>query len=411
MKIAIITSGCLPGLDGVTIVVRERCRRLSAWGHQVLLIGPDYQPVAKYFPDWQKYVGEIEPGVVCVSVPCGAFFGVEWERNPYPSSHPALERHLDAFRPDVIHVDEPERLAFGYLRRPGLSYARRHGIPALAFYHTNFIDYAPDFLGILPHPVVRAVQHAAKPALSWVYNAYAATFVSSAVTADRLARQGFRNLVAGVFNGVDTRAFAPRERDPGFFANTYGLRNVDDRVKLLFVGRLTPDKGWAFTNRVIPALANAVGCERLAVIIAGGGELEDQIRAELGAHLDSVHLLGRVAPGNMAALYGHSDVHVSSSRKETLGLTAIEAFASGIPVVAPRAGGFLDTVRHGENGFLFQPEDIQDFIRLMQPLIESADLRRRIGARAVEGVLGFDWDRTIGNWFRELDACVAKAAR
>ena len=54
-------------------------------------------------------------------------------------------------------------------------------------------------------------------------------------------------------------------------------------------------------------------------------------------------------------MYASSDVHVSASEFETLGNTVLEAFACSIPVVVPDTQGFRDTVKHQQNGFLFQP--------------------------------------------------------
>lgn len=62
-------------------------------------------------------------------------------------------------------------------------------------------------------------------------------------------------------------------------------------------------------------------------------------------------------------IYSSSDVHVSASQFETLGNTVLEAYACGIPVVVPCTQGFCDTVRDGEDGFLFVPGDGQSASR------------------------------------------------
>ncbi len=59
-------------------------------------------------------------------------------------------------------------------------------------------------------------------------------------------------------------------------------------------------------------------------------------------------------------VYASSDVHVSASQFETLGNTVLEAFACCVPVVVPKTQGFNDTVRHGQDGFLFEPGDSED---------------------------------------------------
>lgn len=62
----------------------------------------------------------------------------------------------------------------------------------------------------------------------------------------------------------------------------------------------------------------------------------------------------------LSKIYASSDLHISASEFETLGNTVLEAFACGIPVVVPRAQGFLDTVDDNFDGLLFNPSDKDD---------------------------------------------------
>ena len=150
MKIAIITSGFFPVIDGVTITGYSRVKELSKQGHQVILFCPDYSQIPQIYPQWADYTGEIFPGVKVVNLPSTSFF-VEFERNVAWWGHRQLEEELAAFKPDIIHVDEPERLFVGFWRIPGLRYARQHKIPCISFFRTNFIEYLADFFP-LPKP-------------------------------------------------------------------------------------------------------------------------------------------------------------------------------------------------------------------------------------------------------------------
>ena len=94
MKVAILTSGFFPVIDGVTITVFNRVKRLSQLGHQVLLICPDYRPIAKLYPNWQSYVGEIFPGVTVLPLESAPFMGLEFDRNVKKSSYPLLAQSI-----------------------------------------------------------------------------------------------------------------------------------------------------------------------------------------------------------------------------------------------------------------------------------------------------------------------------
>lgn len=76
MKIAIITSGFLPVVDGVTITVFQRIQKLSQLGHQVLLFCPDYSALPTIYPHWKDYTGDILPGVRVINLDSTAFTGL-----------------------------------------------------------------------------------------------------------------------------------------------------------------------------------------------------------------------------------------------------------------------------------------------------------------------------------------------
>ncbi|MGJ3244511.1 MAG: glycosyltransferase [Elainellaceae cyanobacterium] len=396
MKIAIISSGFLPVVDGVTVTLSNRLKVLSYRGHQVLLLCPDYRPVALIYPDWHDYVGTILPGVRVVSLPSESFMGLEFERNPTRASHRLVSQELDAFQPDIIHVDEPDRLFLSLFNAPGVDVAKRHQIPCVAFFHTNFVDYIDDYFD-LPSGAIALARWVSKRIISRVFNAYDATLVASRVTYENVTRMGIRNAICDDFLGVDLTRFNVERRDDRFFEKTYGIPDVDRRIKLIFLGRLTADKGWAFTLDAWSTLAtrSEFDLDQVAIIVAGDGDRRDEIETRFRQLGMCAHCLGRVSPNTVPDLLINSDIHITASEKETRGLTLLEAFAAGIPVIAPRAGGVVDTVQDGWNGFLFAPKDIDDFIQTLHRLIHEPDLRRTMGHRGREWVDSMSWGRAV----------------
>ena len=81
MKIAIIRSGFLPVIDGVTTTQINKLRELSNYGHKVLLFCPDQSQLANIYPNWQAYTGNILPGVKVVNLDSESFLGLDFERN------------------------------------------------------------------------------------------------------------------------------------------------------------------------------------------------------------------------------------------------------------------------------------------------------------------------------------------
>jgi glycosyltransferase involved in cell wall biosynthesis len=409
MKIAIITSGFLPVIDGVTVSGYYRLQKLSQWGHQVLLLCPDYRAIANIYPNWQDYTGEILPGVRVVNLKSTPFF-VEFERNVAWNSYSDVTRELSDFQPDIIHVDEPERLFVGFWRVAGVDFARRHHLPCVSFFRTNFIEYLADFFP-LPKPIIAFLEWLVQKLILFVYNSYDLTLVSSPITEQKIRDLGIKNVFYGNLLGFEANKFEPGLRRASFFSDRYSLTDIDDRIKLVFLGRLTPDKGWDFTLDLLPKLFQFIDKEKLAFLIIGDGETKTKIAqklTELEAHF---HLFGRIAPDSIPEILANCDLHVTTSEKETRGLTILEAFAAGIPVVAPRAGGVVENIQDNLNGLLYQPGNSDDFIDKLKILVQNPQLRQEMGISGRKSITGkYSWDNTVQNlvdiWQEQIERLI-----
>lgn len=400
MKIAIISSGFLPVVDGVTVALYQRLRVLSELKHEVLVLCPDYAPIESVYPSWRDYQGEVLPGVQVKGVPSEPFMGVAFERNMSGKANQVLQQTLKAFNPDVVHVDEPDRLFLGLLKAPGVAYAKRNHVPCLGFYHTNFIDYIEDFLP-LRGVAISFLQWVSMLFIRPVLHAYDAILVSSPAAEARLKQLRVKGVVCDRFLGVDTAAFDAQTRQPNFFKAQYGINDIDNKVKIVFLGRLTPDKGWQFTLKALAAWmkdpANQAIASQMAIVIVGSGELKVEIESKLQSLGLTAYFLGRIAPDAVPALLVNSDIHVTTSEKETLGLTILEAFAAGIPAIAPNAGGVTTLMRDGENGLLFEPQNIESFGRSLSMLVVNEGMRQQMGDRGRRDVEPYSWRVVVNN--------------
>lgn len=394
MKIAIIASGFLPVVDGVTVSGFHRLQKLSEWGHHVRLFCPDYSDLASVYPNWKNYSGDILPNVEVINLPSSTFMGLDFERNVNWQARKVLQQALEEFQPDIVHVDEPERLSVGLGQIPGIKYARRAGIPCIGFFRTNFIEYAEDYFD-WPPPAIALLKHLFTLLLRRVYNAYDLTLVTSPITHDKIVNLGLKNTCYANLVGFDAEHFSPDLRQADYFAKTYGLPQVDQQVKLVFVGRLTPDKGWEFTFKAMQTVLEQVKTDQVALLVAGDGSLRAEIAQALGQLTPHVHLLGRVAPERIPTLLANSDIHITTSEKEARGLTVLEAFASGIPVIAPQAGGVVENIVEGWNGYLYTPQSTEDFAHKLQQLVENPILRQHMGERAQSSLDQYSWDNTV----------------
>lgn len=406
MKIAIITSCFLPIIDGVTVSGLQRLKLLSKWGHEVILFCPDYSNLATDYPNWRDYTGNILPGVKVINLASNSFVGLDYEPNVNRSSYQTVLQKLVEFQPDIIHVDEPERLYVGFWRLAGVNYAKKVGIPCVSFFRTNFLDYLEDYFP-LPKPIFLLIKFLVKKLIIWVYNSYDLTLVASKVTFPKIVDLGIKNAQYGNLVGFDAESFQSSLPQIDFFQSQYGLPQVDQLVKVVFLGRLYPDKGWDFTLDAFQTSSQQIDLTKVAIIVAGDGPMREEIADKLKTLAPHVYLLGRISPENVPALLMNCDLHVTTSEKETRGLTILEAFAAGIPVIAPCSGGVVENIDDGNNGFLYTPGDRYNFTSKLKLLIENSALRKQMGERAKISVQGYSWDRSIQNlvniWQEEIE--------
>ena len=192
-----------------------------------------------------------------------------------------------------------------------------------------------------------------------------------------------------IYGGVDCARYRPDSQA--------------SRRGVLFVGRLTPHKG---VDRLIRALPE--GAE-LAVAGSAGHDAEPPERdyPELLRRLArgrSVRFLGAVPDVRLRELYRHAAVlalpsvdHTCYGRHiavvELLGLVALEAMASGTPVVCSRVGGLPEIVEDGVTGMLVEPGDVDGLRGRLDQLLQDRALAARLGRNGRERALErFTWD-------------------
>ena len=394
MKIAIIASGFLPVLDGVTVSGYYRVQKLSQFGHQVLLFCPDYSPLAHLYPNWKDYTGNIFPGIQVINLPSTPF--LDFERNVGFNTYKIVIRELEKFQPDIIHVDEPERLFFAFFRLAGIKFARENNIPCICTFRTNFLEYFEDFLP-LPKGINLMLQLIFEKSFVSIYNKYDLTLVSSTITHQKIIGMGIKNAMYINFHGFDIEKFNSATITTNFWELNYQIPNLTNKVKIVFLGRLTEDKGWKFTLGAFVKLQQLVNIENVAIIIVGDGPMREEISNRLSQVTNHVYLLGRISPKHIPNILKNSNFHVTASEKETRGLTVLEAFAAGIPVVAPEAGGVTENIQNGRNGLLFIPGNQESFCDKLKLLIEDSNLRKEMGINGRETIAKYSWDNAVAN--------------
>lgn len=201
--------------------------------------------------------------------------------------------------------------------------------------------------------------------------------------------------------GVDLRLFTPATATSRLAAQR-SLALDDGQPTLLFVGRLDPIKG---LDLLLESLSLMRTPARLLII--GGNPDDDPELDRLREYAAALGLARRVQfPGalpqqHLRSYYHAADAVVVSSRYESFGLVAVEALASGTPVVSSAAGGLTSIVQDGVNGLLVRWRDPRAFAERLDEVLTDTVLRSRLAANARASVERFGWQH-IGDDVRAL---------
>ena len=167
---------------------------------------------------------------------------------------------------------------------------------------------------------------------------------------------------------------------------------------LLAVGTLQPRKNLEAALVAFERAGDA-GLEHELVVIGARGWRDDAVvgRVRGSRYAARIRLTGFVPDDELAALYRGADALLFPSRYEGFGLPALEAMASGTPVVATRAGALPEVI--GEAGVLVDPDDPDALSTALLELLADADRRARLRAAGLRRAEGFTWaacaERTV----------------
>ncbi|MFH0516850.1 glycosyltransferase family 4 protein [Streptomyces sp. M41] len=371
MRVVIVTESFPPDVNGVAHCALQTARHLVDRGHAPLVVAPAPAPGNK--------LGSSAPCPL-VHVPSLPLPGYPQVRVALPSRR--LAAAIIEHRADLVHLASPFVLGVR-----GMAAAARLGVPAVAVYQTDLAGYARTYMG--------AGEAAAWRRIRSVHSAADRTLAPSTASQNDLEAHGVPRVHLWR-RGVDTARFRPELRDEA-------LRRElapNGEVIVGYVGRLAPEKHIELLSGV-----NAMPGVRL--VIVGDGPS----RPGLDEALPGAVFLGRREGSDLARIFASLDVFAHTGPFETFCQTVQEAMASGVPVVAPAAGGPLDLVDHGRTGLLVPPHDADAVRDAVRSLAADPALRAAYGLAGRATVEGRTWaavgDQLIGHY---EDVVVARRA-
>ncbi|MQY14908.1 GDP-mannose-dependent alpha-mannosyltransferase [Streptomyces sp. RB5] len=374
MRIAVVTESFPPDINGVAHCAQQTVRHLVRRGHDVLVVAPAAPQGASEGPP---------PPCRVVRLPAVSLPGYPQVRLALPSRRLAAE--LSAHRAELVHLASPFVLG-----ARGAAVATRLGIPSVAVYQTDLGSYARTYMG-------------AGEALAWrrirtVHTAAAVTLAPSSAAMALLAGHGVPRVRMWP-RGVDSHRFHPARRDEELRRGLAGGAGT----LVGYVGRLAPEKH-------VELMSLAARLPDVRVVVAGDGPSAPALRESV----PGARFLGMRTGDELARIYASLDMFVHTGPFETFCQTVQEAMASGVPVIAPAAGGPLDLVAHERTGLLVPPMDAGAVRDAVQRLTDAPELRAEFGRAGRAAVAARTWeavgDQLIGCYEEVLARRTAVAA-
>jgi phosphatidylinositol alpha 1,6-mannosyltransferase len=344
MRIALVTETFYPAIDGTTTTVKAVADRLVDTGHEVLIVAPA--------PGLTSYRGCTVARIRALDRPGGQ-----------------VREALERFGPDLVHVTSPDAVG-----RKALKHAQRLGVPTLVVDQSPLMDVAADYWR------TRVADRAD------------AVLVTSRWMVDRLVEF---DVPARLWTpGVDTAAFTPGLRDQWLHERWSRARSrTGPLVVVGYVGSLR-------NRHDVRRLAALVRVPGIRPVVIGDGPQ----RSWLEKRLHGAKFTGELGTGDLAAALPSLDLVVHPGEHETCCHALREAGASGVPVVAPRAGGAPDVVRHLETGLLYDPADEHGLARAVTAV--AADRHRALLGQRGRELATRDWrtavDELVEQHYRRL---------
>lgn len=363
MKIAIFTDTFLPQINGVTNTLSRLGDYLTQQGIEYIFLTPNHPCKDNHNYNIEKFFST-------------GFFLYPECRFTFPNMI-RINHVLDQFKPDIIQLMTEFNVGLS-----GLLYAKKHNIPCITNYSTNYEDILTSYnMGLLHKPMWQYFKK--------FHSEAAITLTPSKETEKYIQSRGITHTKLFT-RGIDFERFHPNHRN-------HDLRkslSIQDKIVLLYVGRVSPEKGLSVLRDSMLRL-NEKHHDRIALIVTGEGPMLPELKATMPSN---VLFTGYKKGHDLAEIYASSDIFAFPSGFETFGNVVLEAMASGIPAVGVSKGGVMESILPHKTGLLSKPDDVDSFTDQLDTLIQNDILRHQLGTQARKFAETKSWDSI----FKEL---------
>jgi glycosyltransferase involved in cell wall biosynthesis len=373
MRILIASDLHWPTINGIATFGRNLAQGLAADGHEVMVVAPSQTGRASEEMD----------GNYRISRTMSLVFPFYQNLRVSMSPTREIKDIVKKFKPDVIHVQTPLGVGLG-----AIAAAKKYDIPLVATNHAmseNLIDNMR-----LLAPFAKQIDFILRQYGHRFYgNADYVTLPTTAAI-KMLKSQSFNKPLIAISNGVDLSRFEPGKAS----AEVRERFGIPARVPVvMYLGRLDAEKHVS----VLIKAANRLTMQKFHVVVVGFGNDLDRLE-DLASNLgikDRVTFTGRIDEDDKADLLRSASIFVMPSPAELQSIATLEAMASGLPVVAVKAGALHELCVDGKNGLLYPLDDDKAMADRLAQLLDHPKLRLEMGKASLELARTHDLGTTI----------------
>lgn len=373
LNIAMVCDPIGNNKSGVVVSTLRFAKLLKERGHNVIFIGAR----SKEHKDHSYHHGIKAYRYRSIPIPksCGWYL-----------AFPTVKELKKVFKEEninIVHIILPMSGSIVAIKA-----ARALGIKMVAHSHSQPENLFMD----MPKIIQPVLNRAWNSYLMWTYGKASSLIYPSEMARTLLDKLNKKNQLSHVIsNGINTKDFKPMPI--GDFYERFGI--PEKTVKLLFVGRLFPEKSVDTLIKAVPHIIKKH--PNTHIMIVGEGHLRTKLEKLVHdlAVEKFITFLGLVSEEDKILAYNASDIFVLPSLAELEGMVVLEAKACGKPIIISDAKMSASRFFVDGNGYLFETKNHEDLAEKALQLITNTELREKMGKISLEKSKNYDIERSV----------------
>ncbi len=284
---------------------------------------------------------------------------------------------------DIVHIILPMSGSIMAIKA-----ARSLDIKIIAHSHSQPENLFMD----MPKIIQPALSNLWNSYLTWTYDKAESLIYPTEMARGLLDKLSNKNKLSHIVsNGINTQEFKPKQI--GNFYKKFGI--PENTIKLLFVGRLFPEKSIDTIIKAVPHIIKEN--PNTHIMIVGDGYLKSKLKKmthDIGAN-KFVTFLGLISEEDKILAYNASDIFILPSLAELEGMVVLEAMACGKPIIISDSKMSASRFFVDKNGFLFNKENPEDLAKKVNILINDSNLRIDMGKVSLEKSKDYDIQKSV----------------